>query len=88
VAPPVELVVMGRPDDPATDALVRAAHASFLPNVVVVGNLEGTATPDSPLFSGRTLVDGRPAAYVCRGYTCHLPVTEPAEVARQLAAGS
>ena len=28
-----------------------------------------------PLLSGRGLVDGLPAAYVCRGFTCRLPVT-------------
>ena len=29
------------------------------------------------LFEGRTEVDGRPAAYVCRDFVCRMPVTDP-----------
>ena len=33
-----------------------------------------------PLLAGRGLVDGRAAAYVCRGMVCDRPVTEPADL--------
>jgi len=33
-----------------------------------------------PLLAGRTLVAGAPAAYVCRDFTCRLPVTDPMEL--------
>jgi hypothetical protein len=29
-----------------------------------------------PLLEDRDLVDGRPAAYVCRDFTCQAPATE------------
>ena len=38
----------------------------------------------SPLLEGRTLVEGKPAAYVCRDYVCKLPVKTPAALAKQL----
>ena len=34
---------------------------------------------------GRTLVDGRPAAYVCRNFTCRLPATTTEELTAELA---
>jgi uncharacterized protein YyaL (SSP411 family) len=35
--------------------------------------------PDAaPLLADRPLVEGKAAAYVCHGYVCDRPVTEPA----------
>ena len=33
-----------------------------------------------PLLAGRGLVQGAPAAYVCRDFTCHAPVVDPADL--------
>ena len=43
-----------------------------------------TAPALIPLLQGRTLIGGCAAAYVCRNYTCNLPVTDPAALASQL----
>ena len=42
-------------------------------------------TAELPLLKDRGRIDGRATAYVCRNYTCDLPVNEPAALARQLA---
>jgi len=44
----------------------------------------GGAPDAAPLLAGRDLVDGAPAAYVCRGFVCDRPVTTAAELAQLL----
>ena len=39
-----------------------------------------------PLLEGRPLIAGLPTAYVCEGFVCRAPVTDPEELAAQLAA--
>ena len=36
------------------------------------------------LLDDRPLIDDKPTAYVCRGYACDKPVTEPDALADQL----
>ena len=85
LTPPVEVVIVGRPDDDTTRSLIQAAHEAFLPNLLVLGRVDGDSAEPLPILEGRDLLEGRPAAYVCRGYACRLPVTEPDEVRREIA---
>ena len=62
--------------------LAAAVRSAFRPHLVLAGGPEGEATP--PLLQGRTTVDGRPAAYVCESFSCRLPVTDPADLSREL----
>jgi uncharacterized protein len=52
------------------------------PHLVLAGGAEGTEEP--PLMSGRTAVEGKPAAYVCENFACRLPVTAAEELRRLL----
>ncbi len=48
-----------------------------------VGDAEGIGEV-VPLLRDRPTLDGRPTAYVCRGFVCHRPTTDPADVLTQL----
>jgi len=86
VSGPLEIAIVGDPADARTRALHGAALASPAPGAVItVGT--GEAAGDVPLLRGRTPVDGAPAAYVCRNFTCRLPVTTPADLMAELAGG-
>ena len=80
-----EIAILGPLADPGTKALVRTVYRGYLPNKIVVR--AEAADQGLPLLAGRTLVDGRPTAYVCRNYTCQKPVTSPDELAEQLVVG-
>ena len=82
LAGPVEVAIVGSPDDPRTGDLLRTAvHGAGGGSVLALGN--GDSDP-VPLLAGRVRVNGAPTAYVCRGFTCRLPVTSPADLREQL----
>jgi hypothetical protein len=78
LAGPLEVAIAGPADDPRTRELHRTALLSPVPAVVATGS-------GVPLMEGRTPVGGRPAAYVCREFTCRMPVTDTAALKHELA---
>jgi uncharacterized protein YyaL (SSP411 family) len=83
ISGPAEIAVVGPPGDPRTAALHLTAFRAAPPGAVIALGDGGPAGGGSsgggsvPLLTGRSLVNGSPAAYVCRGFTCLVPVTEP-----------
>ena len=61
-------------------ALARVVRSSFRPHLVLAGG----EADGVPLLQDRPPVDGRAAAYVCEGFACKAPVTEPQELERLL----
>jgi uncharacterized protein YyaL (SSP411 family) len=81
---PREIAIVGPADSDDTRALRRAVFGRFLPNRVVAGTNGASDVADIPLLQDRPLRDGRPTAYVCEGYVCQAPVTDPSALAAQL----
>ncbi|CAL9515819.1 thioredoxin domain-containing protein [Streptomyces sp. enrichment culture] len=79
---PREVAVVGPAGDADRGALHRAALLGTAPGAVVAAGEPGG--DEFPLLRDRPLVDGRPAAYVCRHFTCDAPTTDPAVLAGQL----
>ena len=82
---PIDAVIAGGPADDATAALRNAVAGPYAPDLVIA-----TAPPDSSdggwsLFEGKLARDGQATAYVCRGYACDAPTTDPQEAAAQVA---
>jgi uncharacterized protein YyaL (SSP411 family) len=84
LAGPVEVAVVGAASDPAAAALRRVAHLGAAPGAVVAWADPADVPGEVPLLADRPLVDGGPAAYVCRGFVCERPTTDPAALAAAL----
>ena len=82
-----EVAVVGDPGAEDTRALLAQVRSTHRPGLVVAVS----ATPDTsavPLLHGRARLDDRATAYVCRGFACQRPVTDPRDLADQLASVS
>jgi uncharacterized protein YyaL (SSP411 family) len=84
VGPRVEVALVAAGAD-GLQPLVEEVFGRFLPNRVVAARTDGGAAGgELPLLASREAVGGRATAYVCRNFTCELPATDRATLARQL----
>jgi len=78
--PTAEVVIAGDPAASDTQNLVHAVRKGFFPSKVVLLRPEGQS-PEivelAPYTAALTGLGGRAAAYVCSGFHCELPVTDP-----------
>jgi len=88
VSGPAEIAVVGPAGDDRTAALHYTAYLAAPPGAVIAlgaGLGDGAADQEAiPLLAGREPVGGAPAAYVCRNFTCRMPVTEPQALQAEL----
>src|ERR687891_40770 len=80
-----EIVILGRPDAPDTEALLEPVRSQFMPNKVLIVSEDAAEAERIPLLKGRSRIDGRATAFVCRNGTCDLPVDSPEGLRTQLA---
>ncbi|MES3034688.1 MAG: thioredoxin domain-containing protein [Gemmatimonadota bacterium] len=66
-------------------ALLDVLRRAYVPTLLLArGMPDDDGAP--ALLRDRPAIDGRATAYVCRDFSCDLPTTEPAELAKQLRA--
>jgi uncharacterized protein YyaL (SSP411 family) len=82
----VQVVIVGRRGEAATDALLTELHRHCLPNRVLQVVAPQEALPEGHPAAGKGAVEGRATAYVCHGPACSLPITEPQRLAAALKA--
>ena len=82
-----EVAIVGDLESAGGRALLEVLRREHRPLAVVAAAADPTATV-VPLLREREPRNGRPTAYVCHGFSCRQPVTEPAALAAQLAAAN
>jgi uncharacterized protein YyaL (SSP411 family) len=75
---PKEIVLVGRRGSAEMADLLSRLYGQYVPNktlvVVESGRKDARYVPDSA--KGKTMIDGKPTAYVCHHFTCSRPVTD------------
>jgi uncharacterized protein YyaL (SSP411 family) len=79
----IELAIVGDPASEDFRSLTRAAAERYVPSLVLAGG-PAHSTAGIPLLADLTTTGGRATAYVCRNYTCDVPVTDAAALSSQL----
>jgi uncharacterized protein len=79
----IEVALIGDAKRAEFKALERTVAERYVPSLVLAGG-NGMTGSHVKLLEDRPLVDGKPTAYVCRGYSCDRPVTEPDALSEQL----
>jgi uncharacterized protein YyaL (SSP411 family) len=81
IGPSQELVIVGDPTADDTRSLLAVAREGYHPNLVVLlrpPRDAGKAIAElAPFTESFDLLDGRAAAYLCSGFACERPVSEP-----------
>ena len=85
---PRQIVIAGRKDAPETKALLSEVHRHFLPKTILIlaDGAEGQRYlgEKNEAIHAMSMIDGKPAAYVCENFTCKAPVTESKRLAELL----
>ena len=81
VGPSEELVIVGDRSDRETRALLEVAREGYHPSRVLLlrppGEDPGVLGRLAPVVRDFRAIDGRATAYLCRGFACERPVTDP-----------
>jgi uncharacterized protein len=87
-APSREVVIAGRPGGEDTAAMLAVLRGAYLPDLSLVFRPEGEEKPAIteivPFTRKMRAIDGRAAAYVCAGFSCRRPVSDPRELSALL----
>jgi uncharacterized protein YyaL (SSP411 family) len=79
--PSFEIVIVGRTEAADTSALLESLGRNFLPNTVVLFRPAEKDSPEilklAPYVAPMTAIGRKATAYVCSGFRCLPPVTDP-----------
>ncbi|MBY0494924.1 MAG: thioredoxin domain-containing protein [Cyanobacteria bacterium] len=80
IAESEQIVIVGPRDSGETAALWTAAHKRYRPFSVVTRvepSTQAALAVHMPWTSDMKMMDGKPTVYICRGFACDAPATDP-----------
>ena len=81
-----QVAVVGNAGRDETKALLAEIRSSYRPNMVVAASPVPIPEDAPALLENRKLKNDIPTAYICKGFSCKLPVNTPKQLSEQLRA--
>jgi hypothetical protein len=92
LAQPKQIVIAGKPDAAATQAMRHAVYGQFIPNKIVLladgGEGQAFLARHLQFIQGVQAMDGKATAFVCKNDACQLPTTNVDAIVKLLAPGA
>ena len=80
-----QVVVVGGDGDAALLQTIRDRYLPFTVSLALTPDQQSGLSATLPFIAGMRPLDGKPAAYVCREFTCHAPVNDRPGLEKALA---
>jgi uncharacterized protein YyaL (SSP411 family) len=79
-----QIVVMGEADEENFERLLQIARARFAPHTILSASPYPPPGDAPEILRDRVLINGKATAYVCEGFVCKNPTTDPDTLTGQL----
>jgi hypothetical protein len=83
LGPQLQLALLGDPNSKAFSEIKAVIDEPYLPNLVIAAGVP-YSSPQPELILNRELIDGKPTAYLCQGFTCKIPTNSADTLRSQL----
>ena len=84
LGPVRQVALVGSPQKPAMQGFLSTLWKQYRPRLVAAISPYPPAPGSPALLDERPLLNGLPTAYVCEGFVCQLPLTDPAAFSHQI----
>ena len=79
-----EVAILGNLQDPTAQEMLEILWQTLRPDCILAAASVPIPENAPALLKDRSMIDGRPTAYVCYHFTCQQPTTDPDELAAQI----
>ena len=79
-----QVAVLGDAQEETFRRMLQVVRSEYRPGVVVATSAYPPSKESPALLMERPMIDGKPTAYVCEGFVCKMPTTEPEILKTQL----
>jgi uncharacterized protein YyaL (SSP411 family) len=79
-----QVAVLGDAQDEMFGRMIQIIRSEYRPGVVIAASAYPPPNESPALLMEKPMVDGKPTAYVCKGFVCKMPTTDPEALKTQL----